>query len=140
MGETSIPVKESSPNSVGIYSKLLAYILVIYAGGNRFSHLLYLGCQEILSKLFGAGRLPLAATTLSRLFKKIRTMKEVEAMSEGLWGYLSKLIPWQEIREDWLTFDSTVIERYGKQEGVRRGYRAGREKLDRDLSDKAALK
>jgi hypothetical protein len=120
--EEVIPLKESSPNSVGIYSKLLAYILMIYAGGNRFSHLLYLGCQAILSKLFAAGRLPLAATTLSRLFKKIRTMKEVEAMSEGLWGYLSRLIPWQEIKEDWLTFDSTVIERYGKQEGVKRGY------------------
>jgi ABC-type microcin C transport system permease subunit YejB len=42
--EEVIPVKEISPNSVGIYSKLLAYILMIYAGGNRFSHLLYLGC------------------------------------------------------------------------------------------------
>jgi hypothetical protein len=41
--EEVIPVKERSPNTVGIYSKLLAYILMIYAGGNRFSHLLYLG-------------------------------------------------------------------------------------------------
>ncbi len=120
--EEVIPVKESSPNSVGMYSKILAYTLVIYAGGNRFSHLLYLGCQEVLSKLFAVGRLPLASTTLTRLFRKIRKMKEVEAMSEGLWKYLSKLIPWKEIGSDWLTFDSTVIERYGKQEGVKRGY------------------
>lgn len=120
--EETIPVKERSPNSIGIYSKVLAYILMIYAGGNRFSHLLYLGCQGILSKLFGVGRLPLAPTTLSRLFKKIKTMKEVEAMSEGLWGYLWELIAWKEIKEDWLTFDSTVIERYGKQEGVKKGY------------------
>jgi len=120
--EEAIPIKERSPNSVGIYSKLLAYILMIYAGGNRFSHLLYLGCQTILSKLFAAGRLPLAATTISRLFKKIQTMKEVEKMSEKLWEYLSKLVPWQEVKEDWLTFDSTVIERYGRQEGVKRGY------------------
>jgi len=120
--EEVLPVKESSPNSIGIYSKLLAYILMIYAGGNRFSHLLYLGCQTILSNLFGAVRLPLAPTTLSRLFRKMRTMKEEEAMSERIWRYLSGLIPWQKIREDWLTFDSTVIERYGKQEGVKRGY------------------
>jgi hypothetical protein len=33
-----------------------------------------------------------------------------------------KLIPWKEIEHDWLTFDSTVLERYGKQEGVKRGY------------------
>jgi len=117
-----IPIRESSPNGMGIYSKILAYILMIYAGGNRFSHLLYLGWQDVFIDLFRVKRLPLASTTLGRLFKKIRTLKEVEEMSGGLWGYLKGLIPWEEIKEDWLTFDSTVLERYGKQEGVRRGY------------------
>ena len=37
--EETMAEKERSPNSVGIYSKILAYILTIYAGGNRFSHL-----------------------------------------------------------------------------------------------------
>jgi hypothetical protein len=120
--EEIIPVNESSPNGRGIYSKVMAYILVIYAGGNRFSHLLYLGCQEILATLFSVVKLPIASTTMTRFFRKIKKMKEVEAMSEGLWGYLSKLIPWKEIKEDWLTFDSTVLERYGKQEGAKRGY------------------
>lgn len=120
--EGIIPVNEISPNSKGIYSKVMAYILVIYAGGNRFSHVLYLGCQEILATLFAVVKLPMASTTMTRFFRKIKKMKEVEAMSEGLWGYLSKLIPWKEIKEDWLTFDSTVLERYGKQEGAKRGY------------------
>lgn len=35
---------------------------------------------------------------------------------------MSKLIPWKEILLDWLTFDSTVLERYGNQEGVKGGY------------------
>jgi len=117
-----IPVRESSPNGMGIYSKVLAYILLIYAGGSRFSHLLYLGWQEVLTDLFAVKRLPLASTTLSRLFRKIRKLKEVEEMSEGLWEHLKSLIPWKEIKEDWLTFDSTVLERYGKQEGAKRGY------------------
>ena len=117
-----IPVHESSPDGMGIYSKVLAYILLIYAGGSRFSHLLYLGWQEIFTDLFAVKRLPLASTTLGRLFRKIRKLKEVETMSEGLWGYLKRLIPWEEIKEDWLTFDSTVLERYGKQEGAKRGY------------------
>jgi hypothetical protein len=120
--QEAIPIRESSPNGMGIYSKVLSYILLIYAGGSRFSHLLYLGWQDILTDLFAVGRLPLASTTLSRLFKKIRKLKEVEEMSEGLWGYLKGLIPWTELKEDWITFDSTVLERYGKQEGVRRGY------------------
>ena len=120
--EEIIPVNERSPNGKGTYSKVMAYILVIYEGGNRFSHLLYLGCHEILAALFAVVKLPMASTTLTRFFKKIKKMKEVEAMSEGLWKYLSKLIPWEAIKEDWLTFDSTVLERYGKQEGAKRGY------------------
>ena len=120
--EKMIAINESSPNGRGIYSKVMAYILVIYAGGNRFSHLLYLGCQEILATLFSVVKLPIASTTITRFFRKIKKMKDIEVMSEGLWKYLSRLIPWQEIKEDWLTFDSTVLERYGKQEGARRGY------------------
>ncbi len=95
---------------------------MIYAGGSRFAHLLYLGCQDILSELFAVKKLPLASTTLTRLFRRIRKMEEVEGLSEGSWRYISKLIPWEEIVYDWLTFDSTVLERYGNQEGVKRGY------------------
>lgn len=120
--EDVIPVKEVSPNSIGIYSKVLAYSLMLYAGGSRFSHLLYLGCQDVLSTLFAVKRLPLASTTLTRLFGKIKKLGDVEKMSDGLWRYLSRLIPWSKILEDWLTFDSSVLERYGKQEGVKRGY------------------
>ena len=120
--EEVIPVKEVSPNSIGIYGKVLAYSLMLYAGGSRFSHLLYLGCQEVLTTLFAVKRLPLASTTLTRLFGKIKKLKDVEDMSDGLWCYLSKLIPWSKIIEDWLTFDSSVLERYGKQEGVKKGY------------------
>lgn len=79
--EAIIPVRESSPNSIGIYSKILAYILTIYAGGNRFTHLLYLGCKEILSEVLSVKKLPLASTSLTRLFKKIKKMKEVEELS-----------------------------------------------------------
>jgi hypothetical protein len=60
---------------------------------------LYLGCQEILATLFSVVKLPIASTTMTRFFRKIKQMKEVEAMSEGLWGYLSKLIPWEKIIE-----------------------------------------
>ncbi|MGC9027940.1 MAG: IS1380 family transposase, partial [bacterium] len=118
----AIPVEEVSPNGMGIYSKILAYSLMLYAGGSRFSHILYLGSEQILSTLFATNRLPRASTTLTRLFGKINKLKDVEWMSDVLWGYLSKLIPWGKINQDWLTFDSTVLERYGKQEGVKRGY------------------
>ena len=63
--QEAIPIRENSPNGMGIYSKVLSYILLIYAGGSRFSHLLYLGWQDILTDLFAVGRLPLASTTLT---------------------------------------------------------------------------
>jgi len=120
--EEAIPVDEQSPNGMGIYSKVLAYALMIYAGGNRFSHLLYLGCHEILGSLFGVSRLPVSSTTLTRFFRRLRKMQQTEELSDKLWDYLKALLPWKKIKEDWLTFDSTVLERYGKQEGVKRGY------------------
>jgi len=66
-----IPIQERSPNGMGIYNKVLAYILLVYAGGSRFSHLLYLGWQEVLADLFAVKSLPSASTTLSRLFSPL---------------------------------------------------------------------
>jgi len=122
MIEQALPITESSPNSMGIYGKIVAYAAMVYAGAERFSHLIYLGNKDILATLFGAARLPAAATTLTRLFTKIKSLTYAETLSQNVWAYLSGLIPWDTIREDWLTFDSTVLVRYGTQEGAKKGY------------------
>lgn len=122
MIEKAIPIEERSPNGMGIYAKTIAFIAMIFAGAERFSHLMYLGNTEILAHLFGVGRLPDAATTLTRMFGKIKTVRMADMFSAHVWAYLSTLIPWNTIREDWLTFDSTVLLRYGKQEGAQKGY------------------
>ena len=67
---------------------MIAYFLIIYAGGRRFFHLLYLSCGGILAKLFGFNKLPLASMTLTRLFHKVEGIKLVEEMSGGLLGYM----------------------------------------------------
>lgn len=115
-------IEEISPNRIKIYDKIMGYGLTIFAGGERFSHLIYLGCREALEKLFDVKRLPKASTTLTRLFGKIRSLREVEEISGRMWDYQYKLIPWGKIKEDWLNFDSTVLIRYGKQEGAAKGY------------------
>ncbi|KJJ84713.1 hypothetical protein OMAG_001419, partial [Candidatus Omnitrophus magneticus] len=61
--ERILPIREKSPNSLGIYSKIIGNILILFSGGNRFSHMLYLGSKNVLAKLFGVKRLPEAATT-----------------------------------------------------------------------------
>lgn len=120
--EKIIPIHELSPNSIGIYGKLIGYIAMLFAGADRFSHLLYLGHEEVVAAIFGAKRLPRASTTMTRLFGKLKKLKDVEAVGDILWQYLKDLIPWNTIKEDWLTFDSTVLERYGEQEGAKKGY------------------
>jgi hypothetical protein len=110
------------PNGMGMYGKTIAFVGMVYAGAERFSHLMYLGNKDVLAKMFGVERLPDAATTLTRMFNKLKTLKMAEALSTNVWVYLSPLISWSSIKEDWLTFDSTVLLRYGEQEGAKRGY------------------
>ena len=109
MIEKAIPITECSPNGVGVYGKTIAFIAMIFAGAERFSHLVYLGNKEVLARMFGVKRLPDAATTLTRMFNKLKSMRTAEVLSRNLWVYLSSLIPWDRIQEDWLTFDSSVL-------------------------------
>ncbi len=122
MIEKTIPITECSPNGMGIYGKVTAYIAMVFAGAERFSHLVYLGNKEVLAKIFGIKRLPDAATTLTRMFNKLKDLKTADVLSRNVWAYLGQLIPWNTIGEDWLTFDSSVLVRYGEQEGAKRGY------------------
>jgi hypothetical protein len=119
MIEKAVPITESSPHSMGIYGKVAAYVAMVFAGADRFSHLVYLGNKEVLAKMFGVKRLPDAATTLTRMFNKLKNIKATDVLSHKVWAYLSKLIPGDRIQEDWLTFDSSVLPRYGEQEGVK---------------------
>ena len=122
MIEKAMPIEECSPNGMGIYGKTIAFVAMVYAGAERFSHLIYLGNKEVLAKMFGVKRLPDAATTLTRMFNKLKGIKSADVLSQSVWAYLSQLIPWSTVQEDWLTFDSSVLPRYGEQEGVRKGY------------------
>jgi hypothetical protein len=56
--EGVIPAKESSPNSVGIYSKLLAYILMIYAGATGFPIYCILDVRGYYRSFLGRGDYP----------------------------------------------------------------------------------
>ena len=122
--EQMIPVIETSPNSTGIYSKVLKFGLTVLAGGSKFTHSLFLGDSlEVYQTLFGVDKMVKSATALTRLFTKINTFKESILLSENLWNYtFSRVIPLIKIQEDYLNFDSTVITRYGKQEGATKGY------------------
>lgn len=121
--EHAIPIVETSPNALGLYPKALAFILMLFSGGKRFAHLLYLGeSKDVMAGLFGVKRLPEAPTTLTRFFGKLCSWKKVASFQECLWEFLMRWIPWKKLQTEDLSFDSHVCIRYGKQEGAKKGY------------------
>lgn len=119
----SIPIfKTTSNNHISAYAKAISYFIVVMAGGKRFAHMLYLNCTDVFEELFEAERIPKSAMTFIRFFKKVRSLKLAQDLSDRLWSFISAIIIWKDIQSDWITMDSTIIERYGKQEGSKKGY------------------
>lgn len=121
--EEIFPVVETSPNGTGIYAKVLRLGLTVLAGGKRFSHGLFLaGSEPVQAALFGVKRLPSSSSALTRFFRGIGSWQKSAALAEGLWQYqFERVIPWKKVEEDYLSFDTTVVVRYGQQEGARKG-------------------
>jgi hypothetical protein len=121
--ERAWPKQETSNNSKGIYAKVLVFWLSILAGGERFSHIMFLSHSlEVLAKTFALKELPTSASALTRFIGKFKRQVSVDAFRNSLWEYMSTWIPWKKIGSDWIDTDSTVIERYGNQEGAEKGY------------------
>jgi hypothetical protein len=59
---------------------------------------------------------------LTRFWGKISTQYVSEKLGEAARGFAITLIEWQGIREDTLNLDSSVLIRYGNQQGAKRGY------------------
>jgi hypothetical protein len=121
--ESTLPIEEKSNNAKGVYEKVLATFLTVLCGGERFSHLSWWAHGiEAIKKAFAVDWLPKASSTLTRFWGKISTQYVSEKLSEAARGFAITLIDWQGIREDTLNLDSSVLIRYGNQQGAKRGY------------------
>ena len=122
--EAAIPFVETSPNSTGVFTKVIRFGLTVLAGGKRFSHTMFLGDSlEIYEAEFGLKRMTKSITSVTRFFAKFNTMKIVEEFNSKIWDFsCNKLFTLSKIKEDYLSFDSTVLTRYGEQECVEIGY------------------
>ncbi|MDP2208567.1 MAG: transposase, partial [Bacteroidota bacterium] len=96
---------------------VMSFLVSIWVGGNRFAHCALLRYDEVLKKIFGWKEVG-SESTFSRFFRKFSMQKNneifpsVQRWALGLYGAMKVT----------LDLDSTVIERYGEQEGSRRGY------------------
>ena len=121
--ERNIPIKETSNNGKGIYEKVIAQFLTKLVGGFGFSHVSWWGnVIEVLMETFGVKWLPKASSTLTRFWNKVSRQGLSEKMGISGRSFAKEVMKWESISEDKLNLDSTVLTRYGEQEGANIGY------------------
>jgi hypothetical protein len=121
--EKSLPVEEHSNHGYGIYAKVVGQLFTVLAGGERFAHLgWWEPGKEVISQLFGVPRLPKAASTLTRFWGKFSSWKTLMGWGKSVRELAWQVVYWENIREDRIHLDSSVVTRYGHQEGAKKGY------------------
>ena len=121
--EKEIPINEKSNNAKGVYEKVLSTFLTILCGGERFSHLSWWGHGvDAIKECFDVKWIPKASSSLTRFWGKINTQNLSEKVSKSARELAVAIIMWHNIKEDTLNLDSSVLTRYGNQEGAKIGY------------------
>jgi len=114
-----LPVHLKSPNAIPPGETFTAFVMSVMAGARRFAHSSLLRADRALHALLGMKRFPTDGT-MRNLFKRFKQGMVVR-FYEPLWAWQLARVPKREGGYS-LDLDSTVFERYGKQEGVKKGY------------------
>jgi len=96
---------------------LLAFWLGVVAGARRFSHLGMLRADRALQALCGVSSFPID-DTVRNFFRRFGPA-QVAAFYPPLWRWFFAQQP---ARRGMLDLDSTILQRFGEQEGAVRGY------------------
>jgi hypothetical protein len=114
-----MPIRWKSPNHIDPTSTFTAFLMSVLVGARRFAHAGLLRGDRALHALLGMHRFP-TDDTIRNLFRAFG-MGEVQRFYEPMAEWLMQRLP---SREDGysLDLDSTVFERYGKQEGSLKGH------------------
>jgi hypothetical protein len=115
----ALPFQLTSPNAIDPVETYTAFLMAVLVGARRFAHAGLLRADRALQAVVGMKRFP-SDDTLRNLFKRF-TQGQVYRFYSKLWAWqLGRL----EARvEGWsLDLDSAVFERYGHQEGARKGH------------------
>jgi len=96
---------------------LLGFFVSIWTGGNRFAHCQWLRYDKVLGDIFGWKEAP-TESAYSRFFKKF-TLERNNEVFPSIMNWMFEKIALPNVTLD---LDSTILERYGKQEGSKKGY------------------
>ena len=114
-----LPIRLESPNALEPAQTFTAFLVAVLAGARRFAHAARRRGDRALQALPGMERFP-SDDTIRNLFKRF-THGMVYRCFEPLWAWQLGRLP-QGAEGYSLDLDSAVLERYGQQEGARRGY------------------
>ncbi len=114
-----MPIRWRSPNQIEPAATFTAFLVSVLVGARRFAHASLLRGDRALHALLGMQRFP-TDDTIGNLFRRFG-MGEVQRLFEPLAEWQMERLP---LREEGYTLDldSTVFERYGKQEGSLKGH------------------
>jgi hypothetical protein len=114
-----MPVRWKSPNHIDPTETFTAFLMSVLVGARRFAHASLLRGDRALHALLGLKRFP-TDDTIRNLFRKFG-MGEVQRLFEPLAEWQMGRLPHRSAGYT-LDLDSTVFERYGKQEGSLKGH------------------
>lgn len=112
-----------SHNQVQNSDVLLTFLATVLVGGNRFAHVQRVCHDEVIRRIVGAKRLG-SEDTVRRFFLGL-SRSQSEDTYTVLQRFTNELLV-SNFKQDVLDLDSTILERYGHQEGVGKGYHASR--------------
>ena len=116
LAELQLPEGKSN-NSIDAISILESFWVSIWIGCYRFSHTAVVRLDEVLRQIFGWKRVA-SGTTFGRFFKKFTPSLNHSVFTELYEWFFDQL----QFDNYTLDVDSSVITRYGEQEGSKRGY------------------
>jgi hypothetical protein len=114
-----MPISYASPNSIDPTETFTAFLISVLAGARRFAHTTMLRADKALHALMGLARFP-TDDTIRNLFKRFSQGKVYEFYGP-LWEWMMERLPTRDQGYS-LDLDSTVFERYGVQQGAKKGF------------------
>ena len=115
----ALPDGRTSPNQIPVLDIALALFATVLTGGRRFAHLERLRTDYVVQAILGVARMP-SAMTLTRYFGGL-VRSQIEHLSEVLSQFGLRRLRAPALGAV-LDLDSTVFQRYGRQQGSLKGY------------------
>lgn len=115
----ALPDGRRSPNQIPVVDMVLGVFATVLTGGRRFSHVERIRHDEVVRGVLGVRRIP-SAMSLTRYFGGF-VQSQVDHMAEVLGRWVMQRVA-AVAGGEVLDLDSTVFERYGRQEGSLKGH------------------